>query len=273
MNPTILIDILKAIVMGIVEGITEFLPISSTGHLIVVGDLINFPEELAPTFEIFIQLGGVLAVLWFYHRDIWNQFKTVTRDRGVQRFWLSLIVAFIPAGLLAFFIHDWIKAVLFSPTVVAFSMIIGGFVLLWADRRKHNVRTHALTEVGWKQGLGIGLAQTLALIPGVSRSASSIIGGLLTGLDRVTATAFSFYLALPTLGMATIFSLATDIENISAYDALLLAVGTLTAFLTALVAIGWLLRYLAHHDFRIFAYYRIVVGILVLVWVFWRGFA
>ena len=273
MDSTVIIDILKAVLMGIVEGITEFLPISSTGHLIVVGDLINFPAELAPTFEIFIQLGGVLAVLWFYHRDIWSQFKSVTHDRGVQRFWLSLIVAFIPAAALAFLFHDWIKEVLFSPTTVAIAMIVGGFVLLWADRRKHSMRTHALTEVSWKQGLGIGLAQTLALIPGASRSASSIVGGLLTGLDRVTATAFSFYLALPTLGVATIYSLATDVENISSYDAMLLAVGVVTAFVTSLFAIGWLLRYLAQHDFRIFAYYRIVVGILVLAWVFWRGFA
>jgi undecaprenyl-diphosphatase len=264
-----MIEVIKAIILGIVEGITEFLPISSTGHLIIVSDLLNFQGSLDGTFEIFIQFGAVLAVVWFYRQDLWGQVRTVRRERSVQRLWLNVFIAFVPAAAIGFVIHDWIKEVLFSPIVVAVAMIVGGVVLLLVDRRQHAGHTVSLYDVTPRQALTVGLAQVFALIPGTSRSATSIIGGLLGGLDRQTATAFSFYLAIPTLGLATMFDLATNVSGISGQEALLLIVGTVAAFVAALLAVGWLLRYLARHNFVVFGVYRIVAGLVVLAWFLW----
>lgn len=265
---TELSELWKVIVLGIVEGITEFLPISSTGHLIVVADLLNFEGSVGGTFEIFIQLGAVLAVIWYYRRDLWAQVKAAPADRRVQRFWLAVLVAFVPAAIIGFVLHDWIKEVLFKPLVVAAALIVGGVVLLLVERRDHSGGTTSLYDVSSKQALGIGLAQTVALIPGTSRSAASIVGGLLGGLNRTTATAFSFYLAIPTLGLATVFDLVTSLDQITRGDAINLIVGMVVSFVAALLAIGWLLRYIATHDFRIFGWYRIVAGIVVIGW-FW----
>jgi undecaprenyl-diphosphatase len=264
-------ELLKVIILGIVEGITEFLPISSTGHLIVVADLLNFQGSIGGTFEIFIQLGAILAVIWYFRQDLWSQVRTVTRDRTVQRFWLNLLIAFFPAAAIGFLWHDWIKEVLFSPVVVAIALIIGGIVLILIERRDHSGGTTSLDTISRRQALTIGVLQTLALIPGTSRSASSIIGGLLSGLNRTTATAFSFYLAIPTLGLATIFDLTTSLDQITRNDALNLLVGMVAAFISALFAIGWLLRYIANHTFTIFGVYRIVVGLVVLAWFFWQA--
>lgn len=284
-----LADIWRALVLGVIEGITEFLPISSTGHLIIAADLLNFEGSMGGTFEIFIQLGAVLAVVWYYRRDLWRQARAVLAavayygrqmgtpsrppilprpDLTVPRLWLNLAIAFVPAAAIGFLLHDWIKAVLFKPPVVAVALIVGGVVLLLIERRDHSGGTSSLYQVDAKQALGIGLAQTLALIPGASRSASSIIGGLLTGLDRPTATGFSFYLAIPTLGLATIFDLASSWSQIALDDVLNLAIGTAVSFIVSLLAIGWLLRYIARHDFRIFGVYRVVLGFVVLAW-FW----
>lgn len=262
-------ELLKVIILGIVEGITEFLPISSTGHLIVVADLLNFQGSIGGTFEIFIQLGAILAVIWYFRRDLWFQVRTVTRDRPVQRLWLNLLIAFIPAAALGFLFHDWIKEVLFSPIVVAIALIAGGVVLILIERRDHSGGTASIYAVTRRQALSVGLWQTLALIPGTSRSASSIIGGLLGGLNRTTATAFSFYLAIPTLGLATIFDLATSLDQITRNDAVNLLVGMAAAFVAALLAIGWLLRYVAHHSFVVFGVYRIAAGVVVLTWFLW----
>lgn len=259
----------RVIVLGIVEGITEFLPISSTGHLIVFADFLNFEGSVGGTFEIFIQLGAVLAVAWFYRRDLWQQIRSAPRDRSVQRFWLNLLIAFLPAALIGLLVHDWIKAHLFNSTVVAASMIIGGVILILIERRDHSRGVANVFDVTPKQALGIGAAQTLALIPGASRSASSIIGGLLGGLDRPTATAFSFYLAIPTLGLATVVDLLGSLDQITRGDVLNLVVGTVVSFIVALFAIGWLLRFISHHDFKPFGVYRIVTGIVVLVWALW----
>ena len=190
-------------------------------------------------------------------------------DRTVRRFWLNIVIAFLPAALVGLVLHDWIKARLFQSTVVAAAMIVGGVILLLVDRREHSVRTVSLYDMSPKQALGVGLAQILALIPGASRSASSIIGGLLSGLDRPTATAFSFYLAIPTLGLATVFELIKSLDQITAGDLLNLALGTAVSFVVSLVVIGWLLRYVANHNFKPFAVYRIVAGLLVLVWALW----
>lgn len=265
---TTLADLWRVVVLGIVEGVTEFLPISSTGHLIIASDLLDFEGSLGGTFEIFIQLGAVLAVVWYYRRDLWQQVRTVPSDRTVQRFWLNVAIAFIPAAAIGLLLHDWIKEVLFSPVVVAVTLIVGGVALLLIERRDHSAGTASLYDVTPKQALGIGLAQVLALIPGASRSATSIMGGLLGGLDRPTAAGFSFYLAIPTLGLATLFDLLSSLDQVSRGDALNLLVGTVVSFVVALVVIGWLLRYIAHNDFRIFGIYRIVFGLIVLAW-FW----
>lgn len=264
----LLSDLWRVVVLGIVEGITEFLPISSTGHLIVASDLLNFQGSLGGTFEIFIQLGAVLAVVWYYRRDLWQQVRSAPSDRSVQRFWLNLVIAFIPAAVIGLLLHDWIKERLFTPPVVAAALIAGGVALLLIERRDHAQGTASVFDVTPKQALGVGLAQTLSLIPGMSRAASSIIGGLLMGLDRPTAAAFSFYLAIPTLGLATLYDLAGSLDQITRGDVLNLLVGTVVSFVVALLVISWLLRYIAHHDFKIFGWYRLVLGVIVLAW-FW----
>jgi undecaprenyl-diphosphatase len=265
---TTLADLWRVVVLGIVEGVTEFLPISSTGHLIIFSDLLDFEGSLGGTFEIFIQLGAVLAVVWYYRRDLWQQVQAAPRDRTVQRFWLNLAIAFVPAASIGFLVHDWIKEVLFNPVTVATTLIVGGILLLLIERRDHSAGTASLYDVTPKQALGIGLAQVFALIPGASRSATSIMGGLLCGLDRPTATNFSFYLAIPTLGLATVFDLLTSLDQIARGDALNLLVGTVVSFIVSLVVIGWLLRYIATNDFKFFGYYRVVFGLIVLAW-FW----
>jgi undecaprenyl-diphosphatase len=285
---TTLADLWRAVVLGIVEGITEFLPISSTGHLIIASDLLNFEGSLGGTFEIFIQLGAVLAVVWYYRRELWRQAQGVwafvwfqrhrlQRDAAqsagaaapsdtVARFWLNIAIAFVPAAGIGFLIHDWIKDRLFNPVTVAAALIVGGVILLLIERRDHSAGTPSIYDVTPRQALGIGLAQILALIPGASRSATTIMGGLLTGLDRPTATGFSFYLAIPTLGLATIFDLLSSLDQIAAGDVLNLFVGTAVSFVVALLAVSWLLRYIARNDFKIFGYYRIIFGLIVLAW-------
>jgi len=260
------LELIKAIILGIVEGITEFLPISSTGHLIVAADLLKFNGPAAMTFEIFIQLGAILAVVGFYRRDLLAQAKALPKDRSIQRLWFNLFVAFLPAGIIGLLFHKWIQAVLFSPIVVAVTLILGGAVLLWVERKPRLATTQELQAVGWQQALVIGLSQAVALIPGVSRSAASIVGGMLSGLDRKTATTFSFYLALPTLGLATVFDLATNLKNIASSDLILMAVGLVVSFIVAYFVVGWLLKYIASHDFRGFGIYRIVVGLAMLIW-------
>ena len=287
---TTLADLWRVVVLGIVEGITEFLPISSTGHLIIASDLLNFEGSIGGTFEIFIQLGAVLAVVWYYRRDLWQQAREIwafvwfQRHRWqrsaaqpagaavppdtVPRFWLNIAIAFVPAAAVGLLLHEWIKDRLFNPVTVAATLIVGGIILLLIERRDHSVGTPSVYDVTPRQALGIGLAQILALIPGASRSAATIMGGLLSGLDRPTATGFSFYLAIPTLGLATIFDLVKSLDQITRSDVLNLLVGTVVSFVVALLAVGWLLRYIARNDFKLFGYYRIIFGLIVLAW-FW----
>ncbi len=266
-----MIDLLKVVVLGIIEGITEFLPISSTGHLIVAVAILqpNFSEALEGTFEIFIQLGAVIAVIAFYRADLWTQARTITRDRGVQRFWLAIALACVPAALLGFTLRDFIKDVLFSPVVVGISLIIGGVLFILLERRFAQATTppptQTLEAITLRQALIIGVAQTLALIPGVSRAAASIFGGMLTGLDRAVATRFSFYLAIPTLGGATVIDLLLSLDEISGDDLLYLAVGAIVSGIVAWIAIGWLLRYISRNTFVSFGYYRIIAGVIILI--------
>lgn len=273
----------NAAILGVVEGITEFLPISSTGHLIVTADWLGVPDTDG-VFEIVIQLGAVLAVAWFYRQDLFSRLAALPKSKEAQRFWLNLMVAFLPAGVFGLTLGKLVTEHLFSPTVVATSLILGGIVLWIVEMRPQAAmatdpptgatatleapRTTSLESLTVRQALVIGLAQVLALVPGVSRSGSSIVGGLLAGLDRKTATAFSFYLALPTLGGATLYSFFKNMDAImSQGNFLALAVGTVTAFITALLCIRWLLGFVAHHDFRGFAIYRIAAGLALLAWI------
>ncbi len=260
-------ELWKAIVLGAVEGFTEFLPISSTGHLLVAARLLNFQADMGGTFAIFIQLGATLAMLLYFARDLLAQARTVLHSRSVQRLWLNVIIAFVPAGLVGFFVHDWIKEVLFvSPYVVPTTLIAGGilmFVVEWYARDR--VRTTDAELLSHQQALAVGLAQILALVPGVSRSGATIVGGMFAGISRPAAMRFSFFLAIPTMLIATTFDLVTSVENISGSDWVLLAAGTITAAVTAWIAIAWLLRYVANHTLALFGIYRIAVGSLILL--------
>lgn len=262
---------LIAAVLGVVEGITEFLPISSTGHLIVASDLLKFQDSNG-VFEIVIQLGAVLAVVWLYHKDLLQQARDVVSTPKVQRFWLSIIVAFIPAAILGFLFKDFVTEVLFSPVVVAISLIVGGIVLWLVEGMHHRSQTKQLEQISVGQAFLIGCVQIVALIPGVSRSGATIVGGLLSGLDRSTATTFSFYLAMPTLGAATLYSLLKALPDLSGDMIISLLIGMVVAFVISLIAMRWLLRYVSTNSFRGFAIYRVIAGIVLLVlygWI-WR---
>jgi undecaprenyl-diphosphatase len=264
------IDFLKVIVLGIIEGVTEFLPISSTGHLIVASALLRpgFSEGLKDTFEIFIQLGAVIAVVVFYRADLWRQVKSVRTDSQTQHFWITLLIAFIPAAIVGLALRSFIKDTLFSPIVVAISLIVGGVLFIVLERRlaaSQTARTDGIMAVSYRQALVIGLIQAIALIPGVSRAAASIFGGMLVGLNRETATRFSFYLAIPTLGLATIFDLLLSLDEIQGGDLIFLAVGTIVSAIVAWFAVGWLLRYISRNSFVPFGYYRIAAGVVILL--------
>jgi undecaprenyl-diphosphatase len=269
-------DFIYAIVLGVVEGITEFLPISSTGHLLVASALLNFPTAALPvpdpkafrdTFSIFIQIGAVVAVIAFYRRDLLTQARRIHRDQIVQRFWAGIIVAFLPAAIVGFLLRDFIKTTLFTPLVVGIALIVGGAVFLWIERRPRASHITNLESISLRHAFLIGAAQVTALIPGVSRSGASIVGSLLLGLDRRTATAFSFYLAIPTLGLATLFDLLLALRDgaVSSEHLPLFGVGALVSFVVAWLAMAWLLRYVSHNSFRLFGYYRIAVGALIIL--------
>ncbi len=257
---------LKVIILGIVQGLTEFLPISSTGHLIVASALLNFEGSLGGTFEIFIQLGTVFSVLIFFRHEIWRQARAVPFDRSVQRFWLAIAVASVPAALAGFLFSDQIKSVLFSPVVVGVALIVGGLIFLLVERRPAPaVETPEATAITLRQAAGIGLAQMLALIPGTSRSGATIVGGLLTGLSRRAAAQFSFYLAIPALGGATLYDLWKSRDLIGGDSLAMLLLGAAVAGVVGWLAVGWLLRYVASHSFVAFGYYRIIAGAVILL--------
>ncbi len=258
----------KAIVLGLVEGLTEFLPISSTGHLLIASDLLDFQQSSSGTFEIFIQFGAVLAVVGYYARDLLAQAGAVRTDPDVRRFWAGVVVAFLPAAVLGLLLRNWIKTVLFaSPSVIAWSLILGGVVLILIERipRRAAPTTTTPTAITLRQAAIVGVAQATALVPGVSRSGASMVGGLLSGMDRPTATAFSFYLAIPTLGAATLVDLASSLGQLTSGDLQLLLIGTAVSAVVAGASIHWLIRYVAHHTFVPFGIYRVGAGLLILV--------
>jgi len=254
----------KAFILGIVEGLTEFLPISSTGHLILVGDLLDFNDDKGKVFEIVIQTGAMFAILWEYRERFIGVLRGLFSDRRAQTFVLNLIVAFIPAAVIGLAFNHAIKEVLFKPVPVAVAFIVGALIILWVERRKRVARVKTVDDMSWRDALKIGIAQTFALIPGTSRSGATIIGGLLTGLSRRAATEFSFFLAVPTLIAAGAYDCYKHRELFSGSDFQVLAVGTVTSFIAAFWCVRWLLRYIASHDFTIFAWYRIAFGLVVL---------
>jgi len=263
-----LILALKALIMGIVEGLTEFLPISSTGHLILAGSLLDFTGDKIKVFEIVIQGGAMLAVIWEYRARIASVLSGMFSDPKAQKFILNLVIAFLPAAVLGLLFNKMIKAVLFAPVPVALAFIIGGVVILWVERRHKvdeiNARIHSVDDMSALDAFKVGLAQAFALIPGTSRSGATIIGGMLFGLSRKAATEFSFFLAIPTLLAATVYSLYKERALLSAADVPLFGIGSIAAFVSAFLCVRWLLRYISTHDFTAFAWYRIVFGLVVI---------
>ena len=260
-----LILLLKAFVLGLVEGITEFLPISSTGHLIIAGDLLNFNDDKGKIFEIVIQLGAILAVCWTYRAKI-GQVLATTNQKSSQRLIINLGLAFLPAALIGLALHHQINDYLFKPLTVACALILGGIAILIIERIAPQPTIANTDEMSWKHALKIGFAQTVALIPGVSRSGATILGGILFGVSRSAATEFSFFLAIPIMFAATAFELLSNRNLLSWQDTDLFAVGFITAFISALLVIKLFIRYVAKHNFTGFAWYRIVFGFIVLAY-------
>ncbi|MCS6766331.1 MAG: undecaprenyl-diphosphate phosphatase [Candidatus Protistobacter heckmanni] len=279
---------LKSLLLGIVEGLTEFLPISSTGHLIVVGDLLRFNDEWGKAFEVIIQFGAILAVCWETRARLLETVLGLATQEKARRFALNVIVATIPAIVLALLLGKWIKAMLFNPVTVAAALVAGGLIILWVEARQSKGHGHSDLLQAASAGLArvdsidqltladvvkVGLAQCLALIPGTSRSGATIIGGMLFGLSRRVATEFSFYLAIPVIFGATVYELAKQKQLLlhgGGEFALALLIGFVAAFASALVCVRWLIRYVASHDFKGFAWYRIVFGLLIL-FTAWTG--
>ena len=270
--------LIKAAVMGIVEGLTEFLPISSTGHLILAGALLNMTDEKAKVFDIAIQTGAIFAVILVYWQKIKTTVLALPHAQTARRLALNVLVAFVPAVVLGLLFGKAIKTHLFNPVVVATTFILGGLVILWAEKRQQDnpaaARVQDADDMSLMDALKVGLVQCFAMIPGTSRSGATIIGGMLLGLSRKSATDFSFYLAIPTLIGAGVYSLYKERALLSLADLPMFAVGLLFSFLSAWLCIRWLLRYIASHSFVVFAWYRIVFGLLVLLtarmgWVNW----
>ncbi|MBA1288602.1 MULTISPECIES: undecaprenyl-diphosphate phosphatase [Pseudomonas] len=264
----------SAMVLGIVEGLTEFLPISSTGHQIIVADLLDFGGERAMAFNIIIQLGAILAVVWAFRGKIISVVGGLGTQPEARRFTANLLIAFLPAVALGVLFSDVIHHYLFNPITVACALIVGGVVMLWAEKRKHQVRIEHVDDMHWTDALKIGCAQCLAMIPGTSRSGSTIIGGLLFGMSRTAATEFSFFLAMPTMVGAAVYSGYKYRDLFQASDLPVFALGFLVSFLFAMIAVQGLLKFIAHHSYAVFAWYRVAFGLLILLtwqfhWVDW----
>ncbi len=267
---------IQALILGVVEGLTEFLPISSTGHQIIVADLLDFGGERAMAFNIIIQLGAILAVVWEFRRKILDVVTGLPTQRNAQRFTLNLLIAFLPAVVLGVIFADLIHHYLFNPITVATALVVGGVIMLWAERRQHEVHAESVDEITWKDALKVGFAQCLAMIPGTSRSGSTIIGGLLFGLSRKTATEFSFFLAMPTMVGAAVYSGYKYRDLFQPADLPVFAIGFVTSFIFAMIAVKGLLKFIASHSYAAFAWYRIAFGLLILAtwqfgWIDWAA--
>jgi len=255
----------KALLLGVVEGVTEFLPISSTGHLIVASAVVDYPAVSRETFEIFIQLGAILAVVWNYWEPVLQLARRAPVEERSRALIGKVLLAFVPAAAAGFLFHRAIEDHLFSPTVVAGSLIAGGVLILVIERRAWHFRVQAIEATGWREALWVGVAQVLSLIPGVSRAGATIIGGMLAGMNRPAATQFSFYLSIPTMFAASLYSLVAARHLLSVRDAVPLGVGFVAAFVSALVVVRAFIAFVQRHDFRVFGYYRIAAGGAILV--------
>jgi undecaprenyl-diphosphatase len=262
-------SLLVALILGIVEGLTEFLPISSTGHLIVAGSLLDYTGDQAKVFEIVIQAGAILAVCWEFRAKLIAVLRGLGSDATARRFVANVAVAFLPAAVLGLLFSKMIKASLFAPVPVALAFVIGALVILWAERRQRAlpaaVRIDDVDAMRWSDALKVGFAQALALIPGTSRSGATIIGGMLFGLSRKAATEFSFFLAIPTLFAACGYEMVKNRHLLASADLPAFGVGFIAAFVSAFLCVRWLRRYISHHDFVPFAWYRIAFGAVILV--------
>lgn len=257
--------LIKAAIMGVVEGLTEFLPVSSTGHLILTGSLLGMTDDKSKVFDIAIQTGAILAVIIVYWQRIFGAISGFSSSVRARRFVFNVAIGFLPAGIVGFFVYKSIKAYLFNAPVVATAFIVGGLIIWWVERRaKPVVRIQEIDDMSGLDALKVGLVQCLGMIPGTSRSGSTIIGGMLLGLSRKAATDFSFFLAIPTLVAAGAYSLWKERALLSVADLPLFAVGFIVSFLSAWLCIRWLLRYISTHDFVVFAWYRIAFGLVVL---------
>lgn len=257
--------LLTALILGLVEGVTEFLPISSTGHLIIAGQVLGFTGEKAKVFMIAIQLAAILAVVWEYRARLGHVARTVHTEPASRRLVINLMAGFLPAAILGFLFYKEIKGYLFNPIVVASALVIGGVLILWAERRKHVISTETIDELSWRRALAVGFAQALAMIPGTSRSGATIIGGLFLGLSRKTAAEFSFFLAIPTMTAATAYDLYKNWHLFDVNDVPLFLVGGVAAFISALIAVRTLIKFVSRHDYTVFAWYRIIFGGVVLL--------
>lgn len=279
--------LLKALFLGLVEGFTEFIPVSSTAHLLLVGDWIGFSSGSAKVFEVVIQLGSILAVMWVLRARLAQVVRgTLGGVRGDMMFTRNLLIAFLPAAVIGALAIKYIKALFHHPGVFVATLIAGGLIMLWVERKPHFSKragaaddsaadayatTRALEEITWKQALAVGFAQCLAMVPGTSRSGATIIGGMLAGIQRATATEFSFYLAMPTMLAASAYDLYRHGATLSGQEAVAIAVGFIAAFFSALVVVRAVLRFVAAHTYRPFAWYRIALGAVVWGWLAFRA--
>lgn len=255
----------KAALLGLVEGVTEFIPVSSTGHLILVSHWLGETSEVAKTFDIFIQLGAILAIVWLYRARLTHAVRSARSEPASRRFLLNLVIAFLPAAIVGFLAHDWIKARLFTPVVVATALVVGGLVILLIERLRPRERVADVADVRPPTALGVGLAQVLSLIPGTSRSGATIMGGYALGLSRRAATEFSFFLSIPVMFAATLYDLLKSRGALGAADIPAFTVGFVVSFVSALIVVKAFLGYVSRHSFRAFAWYRIVLGAAILL--------
>lgn len=256
--------LLKALVLGIIEGLTEFLPVSSTGHLIIAGDLLNYNDEQSKVFKIVIQLGAILAVCWDFRERIGKVALGLRSDPVQQRFALHLMIGFLPAAVLGVLFYSAIKAYLFNPITVAGALIAGGLLILYVEKRAYHPRVESVDELNWRTALKVGFAQSVAMFPGVSRAGATIIGGVILGLSRKAATEFSFFLAIPTMLAATVYDVYKNWGLLRLEDLPVFALGFVAAFVAAMLTVKALLRFVSNHSFVPFAWYRIVFGVAVL---------
>jgi len=264
-----LLIFIKAVILGIVEGLTEFLPVSSTGHLIVAGDLLHFEGPEAETFYISIQAGAIFAVCWHYRQRLIDICKGLFSEPIQQRLAVNTVLAFLPAAFIGVMVAGYIKAFLFNAIAVATALVVGGFIILWVEKlqstKSYEPRVKTMDDMTWKDALKVGFLQCLAMIPGTSRSGATIIGGLVIGLSRQAATEFSFFLAIPTIFGATVYDLYKSRDILTMDSLPVIAVGFIVSFFSALVVVRWLLQYVAKHDFTAFGWYRIFFGGVILI--------